>query len=334
MKNNKWRQRIKLYAQADRRKAWIQICNTLLPYIALLTLMGVSLSKGVSFLWLLLLAIPTGGFLVRVFILFHDCTHQSFFRTKKGNDIAGHLFGILVFTPYTIWQSEHNRHHGTVGNLDERGVGDIWTMTVEEYTQSSWMKKRQYRAFRHPVFLFFMAPFLLFAIRHRMPSRRFHKREHHLSHLITNAGILTIGVIVTLLAGVKYYLMIQIPVLYFASVMGVWLFFVQHQFEEVYWERHSDWDFVKAAFDGSSFYKLPIVLEWMSGYIGYHHIHHLNPRIPNYHLKQCYQDIHEFQRSRTIRFMESFKLADLNLYDEESGRLIRIRDLKKQELSI
>lgn len=325
-----WRKRLKPYAQANQKKAWIQIFNTVLPYFILLGIMGYSIFLKVPYILTLLLAIPTGAFMVRTFILFHDCTHLSFFKTKKANQIAGHLFSILAFTPYTIWQSEHNKHHGAVGNLDERGIGDVWTMTLEEYVSSSKLRKLQYRLYRHPVFLFFIAPFLLFAIRNRMPSKRYTSSAHHLSHIITNTGIFAIALIISLTFGIKYYFLVQVPVLFFASVMGVWLFFVQHQFEEVYWERHSEWDFVRAAIEGSSFYKLPLVLEWATGYIGYHHIHHLNPRIPNYYLKACYHEIHEFKGGKTITLGESFKMALLNLYDEKNGRLIRIRDLKKQ----
>lgn len=327
-----WRKRLKPYAQANHRKAWFQILNTVVPYFVLLGLMGTTIIMGLPYWLTFLMAIPTGAFMVRSFILFHDCTHMSFLKTAKANRIMGHLLSIIVFTPYTIWQSEHNKHHGAVGNLDDRGVGDVWTMTVEEYDASSSLIKLKYRIFRHPVFLFFIAPFLLFGIRHRLPSRKFTSKEHHISHMITNAGILLFAVVTGMTIGLKNYFLIQLPVLYFASTMGVWLFFVQHQFEEVYWERHGEWDLVKASIEGSSFYKLPLVLEWVSGYIGYHHIHHLNPRIPNYHLKKCYRDIHEFKNGRTIEFLESFKLALLNLYDEKNNRLIRIRDLKKYRL--
>ncbi|MCK8058742.1 MULTISPECIES: fatty acid desaturase [unclassified Fusibacter] len=330
MITNEWRQRLKPFAKPKLSKSIVQIVNTVLPYFALLTLMGIGIYFHVPYILILLLAIPTGAFMVRTFILFHDCTHLSFFKSMQANHILGHLLSILTFTPYTIWQSEHNQHHGAVGNLDERGIGDVWTMTVDEYLDSSRLKRFLYRLYRNPLFLFFVAPFFLFAVLNRLPSKRYTAKKHHLSQWITNTGIAAVALLVSLSFGIKYYLMIQIPVLFFASVMGVWLFFVQHQFEEVYWERHGEWDFLKAAIDGSSFYKLPLVLEWMTGYIGYHHIHHLNPRIPNYNLKACYKEIHEFKNARTITLFHSFRLALLNLYDEKAGKLIRIRDLRRK----
>lgn len=332
MITKEWRKLLKPYAQASRKRAWFQILNTVVPYLALLGVMGIGLYFKVPYILIALLAIPTGAFMVRVFILFHDCTHLSFFKSKRGNHIAGHIFSVLTFTPYSIWQSEHNKHHGTVGNLDERGIGDVWTMTVDEYLESSKLKKFGYKLYRHPIFLFFVAPFFLFAVLNRLPSKRFTTKAHYRSHLITNMGILATILVVSLTLGIKYYLLIQLPVLFFASVMGVWLFFVQHQFEEVYWQRHGEWDFVKAAVEGSSFYKLPVVLDWITGHIGYHNIHHLNPRIPNYNLKKCYREIHEFKNSKTITFFKSFKMALLNLYDEKTGKLIKIRDLRKKAI--
>lgn len=332
MINKEWRKQLKPFAKASHKKAWMQIINTVVPYLSLLTTMGLGIYYEVPYILLLILAIPTGAFMVRVFILFHDCTHLSFFKSKKANILAGHLFSILTFTPYTVWQSEHNKHHGTVGNLDERGIGDVWTMTVDEYLASSKLKRIRYRLYRHPIFLFFVAPFFLFAVINRFPSKKSTPKANSVSYLITNTGIVLIALIVSLTLGIKYYLLIQIPVLFFASVMGVWLFFVQHQFEEVYWERHGEWDFVKAAIEGSSFYKLPLVLDWITGHIGYHQIHHLNPRIPNYNLKKCYRNVHEFKDSKTLTLLNSFKMALLNLYDEKTGRLIKIRDLRKRAI--
>lgn len=332
MSTSTWRTTLKPYAQANTLKAIMQLVNTVLPYFALVGLMALMIAFKVPYVFTLLLAIPTGAFMVRLFILFHDCTHMSFFKSKKANQIVGHLLSILTFTPYLSWQSEHNKHHGTVANLDERGIGDVWTMTVDEYLESSRVKKIRYALYRHPIFLFFIAPFFLFAVLNRFPSKHYSSKGHHMSNLFTNVGILSVFLAVSLIGGIKYYLLIQLPVLFFASVMGVWLFFVQHQFDEVYWERHQEWDFMKAALEGSSFYKLPLVLDWVTGHIGYHHIHHLNPRIPNYHLRRCYKEIHDFKASKTITLFESFKMAVLNLYDEKSGKLISIKALRKRNI--
>ncbi len=205
-------------------------------------------------------------------------------------------------------------------------------MTVNEYIESSRIKKIIYRFYRNPIFLFFIAPFFLFAVLHRLPSRKFKSNTHRISRVITNVGILSVLLLTAYTIGIKYYLMIQIPVLYVASVSGVWLFFIQHQFEDVYWEHHGDWSFSDAAVKGSSFYKLPVVLDWITGHIGFHHLHHLNPRIPNYNLRKCYAAIKGVEKEHTITLIHSFKLALLQLYDEKSGKLITHRHAKKHRL--
>jgi len=285
--------------------------------------------------WLILpLALPAGGFMVRLFILFHDCTHLSFFKQPWANRLTGHLLSVLVFTPYTIWQSSHNKHHGSVGNLDQRGIGDVWTMTVAEYEGSTWLKRRLYGLYRNPIFLFLLAPFFLFAVLNRLPVKKYASKKHRLSLYMTNSGIGLVFLATAYTLGWQYYLLIQLPVLFVASVMGVWMFFVQHQFEDVYWARHEAWNFSQAALEGSSFYKLPLVLDWITGHIGYHHIHHLNPRIPNYNLRRCYREIHDFKTKHTLTLWKSFKVGLLNLYDEKSKKLIRIRDLRKRAIKI
>ena len=322
------RSKVKPYAQANAVKASIQILNTVIPYLILMTLMMFMIEIKIPYYFVFLLTIPSGFFLVRIFILFHDCTHLSFLKSKKSNFIMGHLLGVLVFTPYSIWQSDHNVHHGSVGNLDKRGTGDVWTMTVKEYVESSRIKKLIYRLYRNPVFLFFIAPFFLFAVLNRLPSRKFNTKKHQISRIATNLMILSIFALIFYTFGIKHYLLTQIPVLYIASVSGVWLFFIQHQFEDVYWQHHDDWDFVEAAIKGSSYYKLPWLLDWMTGHIGYHHIHHLNSRIPNYNLKKCYKAIKGVEKEKTITLIRSFRLSLLKLYDEKKGRLITFKEAK------
>lgn len=328
MNKSEWNKKLKKYAQPTVWKSSMQIVNSVLPYMALLTLMYLTMYFKIPYIVTLGLGFLASGFMVRIFILFHDCTHQSFFKSNTANAIWGHVFGILTFTPYYTWQLEHSIHHGTVGNLDRRGVGDIWTMTVNEYVHSPLLKRLWYRVYRNPLFLFLVAPFALFAVLNRIPSVGA-RRKDHISYLVTNAGVITIFILTWLTLGLKYYLAIQLPILYFASIMGVWLFFVQHQFEEVYWSNDSEWDIVKAALQGSSYYKLPLVFEWFSGYIGYHNIHHLNSRIPNYNLKACYSDVHDLLDEKKIKFFESFKLAFLELYDEKSRKMISFRMARK-----
>lgn len=328
LNKSQWNEKLKKYAQPSLKKSVFQIMNSVIPYMGLLVLMYMTMRYEVHYIFTLGLAFIASGFLVRIFILFHDCTHLSFFKSKTACSIWGHIFGILSFTPYHTWQLEHNIHHGTVGNLDRRGIGDIWTMTVSEYENSGFFKKLWYRLYRNPLFLFLVAPFALFAVLNRIPSVHA-RRKDHLSYLVTNVGIVAVFILVWKTLGLKYYLAIQLPILYFASIMGVWLFFVQHQFEEVYWSSDSEWDIVKAALKGSSFYQLPLVFEWFSGYIGYHNIHHLNSRIPNYNLKTCYKDVHDLLEEKKITFFESFKLAFLELYDEKSKKMISFRTARK-----
>jgi omega-6 fatty acid desaturase (delta-12 desaturase) len=233
-----------------------------------------------------------------------------------------------VFTPFESWRHEHGIHHGAVGNLDRRGTGDIWTLTIDEYKSKQWYVKAWYRLYRNPLFLFGVAPFFLFLILHRFPTRKSTMKEVA-SYIITNIGILGVGVVFSLLFGFKAYGIVQFIILVFGSSIGVWMFYVQHQFDEVYWEEGKEWNSIDAALKGSTFYKLPLVFEWFSGYIGYHHIHHLNSRIPNYNLKRCYLDNQSLKEVKTINFRESIHLAFLQIYDKKNKRLISFRRLQK-----
>lgn len=311
----------------------VQMLNTLVPLGVLYYILGLTFKAG--YWWLLPpVVVLAGAFMVRTFILFHDCTHMAFFKSPKANVVWGHIFGILSFTPYASWRLEHNKHHGTVGNLDKRGVGDIWTMTVTEYLEAGRMKRFVYRIYRNPGFLFFIAPVFLFGLINRFPTRRTRGKDH-LSLLVTNVGIGVIAVGGMFWLGILGYLVLQLLTLYVAGVLGVWLFFVQHQFDDVYWEGNEAWEFTRAALSGSSFYKLPRVLDWISGSIGYHHIHHLNPQIPNYHLRRCHQTLIGAEAAvvdqpYTVTLLRSFRLALLHLYDDANGRLISFRMLRRQ----
>lgn len=328
MSQKEWNRALKSYAEPDHKKAKVQILNTVLPYLIITGLIFYFGSKGVGFLVLGPMAVVAAGFMVRIFILFHDCTHQSFVKTSKGNDLIGKILGILVYTAYEPWKKEHSIHHGAVGNLDRRGVGDIWTLTTDEYKASPVYRRFLYRLFRHPAFLFTVAPVFLFTILQRIPKKTATSREVK-NIWMTNLVLLVLGIGLSLLFGWKTVVLYQLLTIAVASSAGVWLFYVQHQFEEVYWEKGEDWDVAEAALKGSTFYKLPLVFEWISGYIGYHHIHHLNARIPNYNLKPCYKEIHELQQIKTVTLLESFKLAALEFYDEKAKRLITYRQYRK-----
>ena len=323
---------VKPYAKPSSGKAYWQIVNTVVPYFGLIFIMYLMISNNVNYIFVLLLSVLPALFLVRVFIFFHDCTHSSFMKSNRAMNIFGHVFGVMVFTPFHQWQREHITHHRTVGNIDKRGTGDVWTMTVEEYKNSTKLKKLGYRLYRNPILLFFIGPVYMFLINQRLPFNIKEKKEWK-SWIITNLSVVSIILLVSFTVGFKYYLLIQIPIIFIASSLGVWLFFVQHQYEEVYWEKQEDWDITTASIDGCSVYRLPLILDWFSGNIGYHNIHHLNARIPNYRLRKLYNKSKEFHNSKTINIWQSFKLATLYLYDQKSKRLISRRKYKRENLS-
>ncbi len=319
---------IKPYSKPSKGKSTLQIINTVIPYLLLIIGMYFLIRYNVPYIVTLLIALAASLFLVRVFILFHDCTHNSFLTSRKAMSIWGHIFGVLTFTSFYRWQREHLTHHKTVGNIEKRGIGDVWTMTVDEYTNASHLKRFGYRLYRNPLVLFVVGPLYIFLINQRFPSGKASKKEWF-SLFVTNLSILAIILTVSFTIGFKYYLMIQLPIIFFASSMGVWLFYVQHQYEEVYWENNEKWSVTDAAMQGSSVYKLPFLLDWFTGYIGYHNIHHLNAKIPNYNLKKVFHSSEEFKKGRIVTLFKSFKLSMLFLYDEKSKILISRKSYKK-----
>ena len=320
-----WKEMVAKYQEpAVWRSVW-QVVNTLVPYALLWYLMYRSLA--VSYWLTLPLAILAGGFLVRVFIISHDCGHGSFFKSQKANDIVGAITGVLSFTPYFHWRWEHAVHHSSCGDLDRRGKGDVWTLTVQEYLESSRWKRLSYRLTRNPVVLFVVAPLFLFLVKERFPTAGAGRRERH-SVWWTNLAILGLAAGLVWGFGLEAYLFIQLTVMAIAGTAGVWLFYVQHQFEGVYWERAEEWDYTTAALKGSSFYKLPGVLQWFSGNIGYHHIHHLSPDIPNYYLPKCHQAEPLFQTVKPVTLFSSLKALTFRLWDERRQKLVGYGVLK------
>jgi omega-6 fatty acid desaturase (delta-12 desaturase) len=314
-----WRQIVIRYQQPSWWRAIWQLANTLVPYGAIWYLMFVC--AAVSYWLVVPLAVLAGGFMVRLFIIHHDCGHGSFFRSRRANDVWGFITGALTFTPYQHWRWEHAAHHSSSGDLDRRGMGDIWTLTVQEYLESSRWKRFAYRLARNPVLLFVIGPFYMFLINHRLPKAKAGRRERQSVHL-TNLGILGVGVGLSLVFGLKTYLLIQLMVLAVAGSAGMWLFYVQHQFEGTYWQRHDQWDYLTAALHGSSFYNLPKILQWFSGNIGFHHIHHLSPRIPNYNLERCHNAEPLFQAVPPVTLFASLKSFTFRLWDEKQHRLV------------
>lgn len=325
-KNPTWIEVISKYNTPDVKQSIWQIINSLGPYILLWFAMYYSL--GISYLLTLGLSVLAAGFLVRMFIIFHDCGHGSFFKSKKANKIVGTILGSLVFTPYDYWHREHGIHHKTVGNLDKRGSGDVKTLTVDEYNKLSRGKKLYYRLYRHPIILFMIAPVILFVIWFRFPRKMIGKSEVR-SIFITDLIIMIVCVPLILLMGWKAFLMIQLPVIYLATTIGVWLFYVQHQYEDVIWTRQEDWDYKKMAMEGSSFMKFPRLLQWFSGNIGYHHVHHLSPKIPNYNLEKCHKENQMFKDIKPVTFVPSLRTMSLRLWNEKEGQLISFRQFKK-----
>src|SRR3989440_10704047 len=320
-----WREIVSRYQTPAIGPSLWQIVNTLVPYALLWYLMYRSLA--ISYWITLPLAILAGGFLVRIFIITHDCGHGSFFKSSKANDVLGFIAGVLTFTPYYHWRWEHSLHHHTAGALDRRGVGDIWTLTVQEYLESSRWKRFAYRLARNPFVLFVLAPFFLFFIKQRFPSAVAGPRERS-SVAWTNVGVLALTTVMSLIFGFKAYVILQLVILLVAGSAGVWLFYVQHQFEGVYWERSADWDYGIAALQGSSFYKLPKVLQWFSGNIGFHHIHHLSPRIPNYNLERCHEAEPLFQKVKPVTLLCSLKSFTFRLWDEQRRKMVGYRYLR------
>ena len=324
-----WMEIISRYNKPDPLKSWWQIINSVGSYLILWFLMVKSLE--ISYWLTLVLSVFAAGFLVRIFILFHDCGHGSFFRSKRMNTVVGIITGLFVFTPYHRWHRDHHIHHQTVGNLDKRGTGDVKTLTVEEYQNLSGWQRFGYRLYRNPIFLFGIAPILLFAVLYRFTKKYMSWRER-LYILLTNLALAGAIALVIWAIGWKAYLLIQLPVLYIATVHGVWLFYVQHQFRHVLWTDSGNWDYMTVALKGSSLFKLPAVLNWFTGSIGYHHIHHLSPGIPNYNLKRCHLENSIFRQIKPITFMSAFESLLLRLWDEKRGMLITFRERRNAKV--
>lgn len=299
------------------RSLW-QLANTLIPYALLWYLMYASIQ--VSYWLTLALAVVAAGFMMRTFIIFHDCGHGSFFASRNANRLVGFITGFLTFTPFDHWRHDHAIHHATAGNLDRRGVGDVQTLTVEEFRSMPKSRRLVYRFTRHPLVMFTFGSFLVFTIFHRFYRPGSGKRERRSVHL-TNLALAGMVTGLVILMGWREYLLIQIPVMFFATSAGVWLFYVQHNFEGTYWERQNRWNFVQAGLKGSSFYQLPAILQWFSGNIGFHHIHHLNSLIPNYQLPRCYRENLVFH-VQPLSLRSSLNSLQLRLWDEQNKKMV------------
>jgi omega-6 fatty acid desaturase (delta-12 desaturase) len=325
-----WQSVVRRFQEPSALRANWQLVNTFVPYVMCWIVMSYTID--ISYWITLPVAILAAGLLVRLFVIFHDCGHGSFFRSRKANDVTGFITGILTFTPYYHWRWEHAIHHRCAGHLDRRGVGDIWTLTVQEYLEASRWRRFSYRLARNPFVLFVLAPFYVFLVHQRFPAAAAQGRERRSVHW-TNLAMIAMATGLSLAMGIKNYVLIQLTVITLSGAAGIWLFYVQHQFEDAYWERDENWNYVEAALKGSSFYKLPGVLQWFSGSIGLHHIHHLSPIIPNYNLQRCHDADTVFQSVRPMTLLASFKSIPTHLWDEQRKKLVgfrHIRQLRKQ----
>jgi len=324
-----WVVDIKRFEKPSARRAAWQLSNTLIPYLSLLVLMYLTMMWHLPYIVTLAIALPASALLVRVFIFFHDCAHGSYVPSPIGQRVIGTMLGFFTFSCYADWRRSHGIHHSTSGNLDRRGIGDVWTMTMEEYAASSPFRRLRYRLFRNPFIMFGLGPILSFLIVQRFPTRGSNRRQIT-AVMLTNLVYAGIILAATFTIGIKAYLLIQMPVMLIGGAGGIWLFYVQHQFDPSYWARTEDWESMDAAMQGSSYYKLPKVLQWISGNIGLHHVHHLRPRIPNYNLQECVNQTPELQLPNPLLLGPSLRSVRYKVWDEKESRLLTMREVIQQ----
>lgn len=317
------------FARPSWRRAGFQFGHTIILFAVTIYLMFLALPVHYA-LTLALSLVATAAYL-RLFMIGHDCSHRSYLPRRWQNALLGNLIGVLTNTPLKYWGHQHLIHHRTMGNLDQRGTGDVTTLTIEEFDNASFAQRIWYRIYRNPYLLMFVFAPIHFLFLQRLPLE--HKnpsREIWLSVMGTNVGIAIYYGTLIYLVGLVPFLLVYLPVVTFSSIGAVWLFYIQHQFEDTYWKRDQEWTYRDATLNGSSFYDLPRWGHWISGNIGYHHIHHLNPRIPNYRLAACHAASLALQRARHIRFRESFRLANLALWDEQAERLVSFKEYSQR----
>ncbi|HWO74483.1 MAG TPA: fatty acid desaturase [Bacillus sp. (in: firmicutes)] len=318
------RKQVAPYEKPDTRKSIIQIFDTIVPFFVVWILAYQSLS--VSYLLTLAFTVVGAGLLTRMFIIFHDCCHHSFFKNRKANKILGTITGILTLFPYSQWQHDHSIHHATSSNLDKRGTGDIWLLTVDEYKSASAWTRFRYRMYRNPFIMFGLGPTYVFLLKNRF-NKKGAKPGERINLYITNIAIAAIIALLCYAIGWQSFLLVQGPIFLIAGSIGVWLFYVQHTFEDSYFEPNEKWDFVLAAVEGSSFYKLPKVLQWFTGNIGYHHVHHLCPRVPNYELEAAHNNTDALKHVPTITLKTSLTSLKFRLWDENQKKFVHYKDV-------
>ncbi|AKO94631.1 fatty acid desaturase [Priestia filamentosa] len=329
-KQKQLRKDVSPYEKADTKASVRQLVNTLVPFFALWFLAYQSLD--ISYLLTLAFTVIAAGFLTRIFIIFHDCCHHSFFKNRRYNKIVGTITGIMTLFPYNQWAHSHAIHHATSGNLDKRGVGDMWVLTVNEYKEASFWTKVAYRLYRNPLIMFGLGPTYVFLLTNRFNKKGAKKKERWNTY-ITNIAIALIVTLCCVTLGWQNFLLVQGPIFLISGTIGVWLFYVQHQFEDSYFEEDEHWNYVQAAVEGSSFYKLPKPLQWLTGNIGFHHVHHLSPRVPNYKLEEVHNNTVPLQNVPTITLKTSLQSLKFRLWDEEQKTFISFHELKRRSVT-
>jgi omega-6 fatty acid desaturase (delta-12 desaturase) len=320
---------ISVHANPSHWRSIVELVITAGPLVLLVAITVLAVHAGY---WIaLLLTVPAGGLLMRLFIIQHDCGHGSFFRKRKANDWVGRILGLVTLTPYEYWRRSHSEHHARNGHMDYRGIGDILTLTVNEYRAMPPWRRFFYRLYRHPLVLFGLAPAYLFLIQFRLPVGLMRGgRAPWVSTMTTNLIIAAIAGALLWFGGLGLFLLVYVPALVMAATGGVWLFYVQHQFEDARWSSDDEWSFHEAALHGSSHYDLPPILRWVSGNIGIHHVHHLASRIPFYRLPEVLRARPELRHVSRLTLRQSFATVKLKLWDEDAQRLITFREARLQ----
>jgi len=328
MSSSDWTRVLARYRAPNQARSLFELLVTLVPFVAIWAVAWWMLS--VSTVLAVVLALGNSAFVVRLFMIQHDCGHGSLFRNRRLCDALGRALGVVTLTPYDVWRKTHSIHHATTGNLDRRGVGDIPTLTVKEYRAKGWIGRSLYRLVRHPVFLFGVVPFYTFFLQNRLPVGLMRSGwRYWFSALWTNAAIASALAILVWLGGWEVLFFVFLPTMFLGAVAGMWFFYVQHQFEETSWHREEDWNVQDAALEGSSYYALPGILRWITGNIGVHHVHHLASRIPFYRLPEVLRDHEALANDRRITFRESLSCASLALWDEQGRRLVSFAEARR-----
>jgi omega-6 fatty acid desaturase (delta-12 desaturase) len=320
-----WIKILARYKKPDRRRSALELAITFFPFAAIWALTWAAYAYG--HWWGLVLIIPAAGFLVRLFMIQHDCGHGSFFANRHADDWTGRVLGVLTLTPYDYWRRAHAVHHASAGNLDQRGMGDIKTLTVGEYRALPLRRRIAYRLYRHPLVMFGIGPTWLFVFEQRLPVGMMKDgMTPWVSTMATNVAIAFAVAFTAWFVGLGAFLVVHLPIVILAGSIGIWLFYVQHQFEETEWAREPDWEFQHAALYGSSYYDLPALLSWFTGNIGIHHVHHLSAKVPHYRLPEVLRDHPELKTIGRITLIDSFRFVKLALWDETRGKLVTFRE--------